>query len=270
MLHLFITDQPDLATFVHDAGVERIFIDLETLGKAERQDNFDALISHHAWENIAKVRSAVPAAEVVVRLNPLYTGTLREIDEVVSAGADFLMLPMFRSAAELSTFCKAVRGRKPVIPLVETAGALQEIQEVAAVDGVAELHVGLNDLHRDLGLKNLFQPLAEDRLDTLAETMRRRGLAWGVGGVSRVGHGAIPGEQVMGEYCRLGSSRVILSRAFHQRAQSVDELNANMDFALELSRLREATERLKNRTKEEQAHDHQRFQRTVSAFIQAA
>ncbi len=56
---MYITNDPAVAKIAADAGVDRIFIDMEVLGKAERQGGMDTVQSHHVPEDIAKVRAAI-------------------------------------------------------------------------------------------------------------------------------------------------------------------------------------------------------------------
>lgn len=44
---MYITNDPAVAKIAADAGVDRIFIDMEVLGKAERQGGMDTVQSHH-------------------------------------------------------------------------------------------------------------------------------------------------------------------------------------------------------------------------------
>lgn len=270
MIYLFITDDPATAAYVDACGVDRVFIDLETLGKQERQGRFDTVISRHDERNIGPVRQSVRRAEVMVRLNPLHAESGTEIDAAIDAGAHSLMLPMFRTPEEVRTFCRLVGGRVPVIPLVETADALRRLRDVIAVDGVAEIHVGLNDLHRDLGLKFLFEPLAAGLVEAATEHCRRCNVPFGVGGISRVGHGEIPGELVLAEHCRIGSTRAILSRAFHQRAASLEELRGKIDLAAEIAKLHAAESKLLSRTPAEIQHDRHHFRQAVFQVVRQA
>lgn len=57
---MYITNDPAVAKIAADAGVDRIFIDMEVLGKAERQGGMDTVQSHHVPEDIAK--SVPPSA----------------------------------------------------------------------------------------------------------------------------------------------------------------------------------------------------------------
>ena len=236
----FITNVPDLAAFVWAHGVDRLFVDLEFNGKLERQGHLSTVISRHSFDDLVAVRQAVPDAEVMVRLNPLHEGTKSEIDQAISIGADVLMLPMFRSAAELATFCELVNGRCRICPLVETVGAMNDIAAIACLPQISELHIGLNDLHLELGDRFIFEPLAAGRVDRMAKVLREAGIRFGVGGVARVGEGLLPAETILGEHVRLGSTAAILSRTFHREAMSLHSLSADMDFGAELEKLRAA------------------------------
>ncbi len=76
--------------------------------------------------------------------------------------------------------------------------------------------MGLNDLHLSLGLRFMFEPLAQGLVDQVAGAARARGLRFGFGGIARLDEGLLPGRQVLGEHLRVGSSAVILSRTFHR------------------------------------------------------
>ena len=49
---MFITNNPKIAMAVQRCGVERIWIDLETLGKEERQHNMNTVKSDHSIDDI--------------------------------------------------------------------------------------------------------------------------------------------------------------------------------------------------------------------------
>jgi hypothetical protein len=265
--YYFITDNPEIAAYVDSCGVERIFIDLEIHGKAARQGGRDTVISRHRAENIGPVKRSLRAAKLLVRVNPLYEGTPREVDAAIEAGADYLMLPMFRSADEVHHFCRFVGGRAGVIPLAETAAAVADIDRLVHVEGVSEIHVGLNDLHLDLGLTFMFQTMADGTVDRVAECCRHAHVPFGVGGISSVGQGLVPGEMVLAEHRRIGSTATILSRTFHQKATSLEDLQAKVDFPAELAKLRAAWEELTARTEEQMETDHQQFCDAVSRVV---
>jgi Citrate lyase beta subunit len=263
----FITNVPSLASFVWSNGVDRLFVDLEFNGKVARQGHLSTVISQHSFEDLLAVRRAVPAAEVMARLNPLHAGTKAEVDEAAAIGADVLMLPMFRSAEELREFCSIVDGRCRICPLVETVGAMEDIAAIADLPEISELHIGLNDLHLELGDAFIFEPLASGKVDRMAAVLREAGVRFGFGGVARAGEGLLPAELILAEHVRLGSDAAILSRTFHREADSPDALLAEMDFAAEIGKLRQAYEAHKARSPGELDAIHAEVQDRVRAIV---
>lgn len=211
-----ITQDPDFARRCDALEGLRLFVDLESHGKAERQAGRNTFISTHTPEDVGRVKSVLQRAKLMVRLNPLHRGSADEIELVLAQGADRLMLPMFTEAWELQAFCALVRGRVPVTALLETAGAFESLPEWIATEGLDEVFVGLNDLHLSMGLHFMFEPLALGLLDTVARLCRVQGLRFGFGGIARLDEGLLPGRDVLAEHLRLGSQAVILSRTFHQ------------------------------------------------------
>lgn len=240
--YMMITASPEVAAFIEEQGVARIFMDQEVLGKAERQGHLDTHKAAHSLEEIAAVAGVLKQAELMVRLNPLNLHTHEEIQAALDHGAQRLMLPMFTSRADVELFLKLVDDRVPVTFLVETPQSLVRMPDWLPLlkRGQDEVHIGLNDLSLGMGLNFLFEPLANRLLDPSAELLSEREIAWGVGGVARIGQGALPAETVLGEHVRLGSRWVILSRAFHQGASSSAELLQTLDFPAEIAKLREA------------------------------
>jgi len=264
---MLITNDPQLARHAEECGVERLFVDLEKMGKQERQGHLDTLISSHSMNDVAKVKASLSHAELLVRLNPLHSESKSEIDKAIAAGADFLMLPMFRCVDEVQQFVELVDGRAGVVPLVETYDAAMSLESVVSIPGVAEIYIGLNDLHLDMQLSFMFEPLANGLVDQLADIIKEVGLPFGFGGIARVGEGVIPGELVLGEHIRLGSSSVILSRTFHRKSEHPSEFKANINLQEELNKLVKAGEELKMRTPGQTQRDHQRLQEVVEQFI---
>lgn len=240
--YMMITASPEVAAFIEQHGVARIFMDQEVLGKAERQGHLDTHKAAHSLEEIAAVAGVLKQAELMVRLNPLNLHTHEEIQAALDHGAQRLMLPMFTARADVELFLTLVDGRVPVTFLVETPQSLVRMPDWLPLlkRGRDEVHIGLNDLSLGMGLNFLFEPLANRLLDPSAELLSEREITWGVGGVARIGLGALPAETVLGEHVRLGSRWVILSRAFHQGASSSAQLLQTLDFPAEIAKLREA------------------------------
>lgn len=269
MKYFFITNCPEIARYVSRHGVARIFVDLEINGKEARQGHLSTVISRHAFEDIAPVRSAIGNTELLVRLNPLYAGSQEEIDRAIALGADWLMLPMFQQTEEVAQFCDMIQGRARFIPLVETPSAVQALKDVVRIKGVDELYIGLNDLHLALGQRFMFEPLANGMLEEIAGIIRTAGLPFGFGGIARAGEGLLPAEFILGEHARLGSARVILSRTFHRQARTLDALIQEMDFSAEIEQLNRLWANFKYATPDELEFNRQRVNSIITGITQA-
>jgi citrate lyase beta subunit len=216
MLELIqITNDPAFARRCDALGGFRLFVDLERRGKAERQAGRNTFISAHGIEDVARIKQMLRQSRLMVRVNPLHPGTAAEVDAVIAQGADLLMLPMFTQAHELREFAALVRGRAPIVPLLETGAALECLEEWIDTPGLSEIFLGLNDLHLSLGHRFMFEPLALGLVDRVAQAAHRQGLPFGFGGIARIDDGQLPGRDVLAEHLRLGSGSVILSRTFH-------------------------------------------------------
>jgi hypothetical protein len=242
MLELIqITNDPAFARRCDALEGFRLFVDLERLGKAERQAGRNTFISAHGLDDVRRVKQVLGRSRLMVRVNPLHEGTAAEVDAVVGEGADLLMLPMFTRADELRDFAALVAGRLPIVPLLETAAALDCLEDWIATPGLTEVFVGLNDLHLSLGQRFMFEPLASGLVERVAHAAHRQGLRFGFGGIARVDEGLLPGRDVLAEHLRLGSGSVILSRTFH-RGEETDS------FEEEVAKLRVAEQELARRS----------------------
>lgn len=235
---LMILNDPGIARHVCSEPDVVPFVDLEVLGKGERQGHLDSWKSRHQIEDVARIREAVPDSHLLVRINPLHDGTAAELDAIIARGADSVMLPMFRTRDELVRFLDLLNGRAHAWPLVETAAALRAIPDIVATGQLDRLHIGLNDLHLDLGLEFMFQPLSRGLLDAPAAALNAAGIRFGFGGIARSNEGIISPEFLLGEHVRLGSDTVILSRTFHRGVPTAAALAAEMDFGTEIAKLR--------------------------------
>lgn len=244
---MYITNQPEIARIAERHGVDRIFVDLETLGKEARQAGMNTVKSHHTPEDVSAVRQAISKAELLVRVNPLHEGSAAEIDDIILRGADIIMLPMFRTAEDASTFVSLVGGRAKTMLLLENKEAQANIDQILSVKGIDEIHIGLNDLHLSHGMDFMFQPLANGMVDALAEKITARGIPFGFGGIARLDEGFLPARFVISEHYRLGSQMAILSRSFYDAwlRQEADEISKVFQYGVK--EIREYEERLLNK-----------------------
>lgn len=148
---MYITNRPEVAQIAEAAGVDRIFVDMEYIGKTDRQGGMDTVQSHHTLEDIKKIADAIEKAELLVRVNPIhddsdtYLSSKEEIDSAIKNGAQILMLPYFKTIDEVKKFERYVNKRAKVMLLVETPEAVSIIDEILEQD-IDEIFIGLNDL----------------------------------------------------------------------------------------------------------------------------
>ena len=256
---MYITNDPAVAKIAADAGVDRIFIDMEVLGKAERQGGMDTVQSHHVPEDIAKVRAAIGgSAEIMARVNPLNPNSQAEIDASVENGVDVIMLPMWRTADDLRQLVRMVNGRAKVMPLLETGTAAEHLPEALSIPGIDQMHIGLNDLHLCYHQKFMFQLLTDGTVDRLCAELREANIPYGFGGVGRPGSGTLPAEYIIGEHYRLDSQYVILSRSFCNTGKITDMDEIQRIFAEGVADIRRVERDCTAWTQEQFEENHRR------------
>ena len=217
---MYITNRPDIAQIAESAGVDRIFVDMEYIGKSERQGGMDTVQSHHTLEDVKNVSHAIKKAELLVRVNPIheatdeYTSSKEEIEGAISNGAKVVMLPYFKTLEEVKLFIKYVDKKAKTMLLLETPEAVEIIDDILELDDIDEIHIGLNDLSLGYGKKFMFELLADGTVEDLCYKFRKKGMTFGFGGIASLGKGMLPAEKIIIEHYRLGSSCVILSRTF--------------------------------------------------------
>lgn len=211
---MFITSNDDIALAAERAGVDRIFIDLETVGKQERQGGIDTVQSRHTVEDVRRLRKCIKKSELLVRVNQIYDDIENEIDEVIEAGADVVMLPYFKTAEQVKRFLKAVNGRAKTMLLFETPESVENIYDILNLSGIDEVYVGINDLHLGYGRTFMFELVADGTVERICKVFKDKGYTYGFGGIARIGEGMLPAELVLSEHVHWGSQIVILARAF--------------------------------------------------------
>lgn len=214
MKTFIVENDPENAKIYQSAGVDRIFIDLEIIGKKERQGHLDTVISQHQIADILAVKSVLHSSELLVRVNPINPNSKDEINASINAGCDIIMLPMFKTKTEVELFISLVDMRVKTSLLLETTEALARLDDILTVHGIDEIHIGLNDLHLALGLDFMFEIMSGSLLEYIVGKVKNKKIPFGIGGVARMDDGVLPGKVIIKEHARLGSTRVILSRTF--------------------------------------------------------
>lgn len=274
MLNLmYITNKPAVAKIAEEVGIDWIFIDMEFIGKDSRQGGLDTVQNHHTVEDIKNIRKAITKAKLLVRVNPIhealpnYPSSVDEIDATLAAGADILMLPFFKTVEEVKTFIKLVDGRAKTLLLVETVEAANLIDEILEVPGIDMIHLGLNDMHLELGMKFMFQLLADGTVDKLGSKIKAKGIPFGFGGIATLDGGALPGSMVLKEHVRLGSSMVIVSRSFCNTDIITNLDEVNKIFLTGIKAIRDLEAELHNKSKEYFENNHKEVIKAVQKII---
>jgi len=268
MEFIYITNDPELAQYAQDSGVDRIMIDLEYLGKRERQGHLDTVISAHSLQDINRVRNVLHKSKLLVRVNPIHSGSEREINEAISRGADIIMLPMFKTCREVESFISIINGRAANSLLLETSQALVRVDDILQIDGIDEVYIGLNDLHLSMGLDFMFELLSGGIVEYVTTKIKKKGIRFGFGGISRLGGGVVDSRLVLSEHVRLGSQVVILSRDFHGRANSLDELKKLIDLEDEIKKIRSYLSYLSGLSEKELLCNSEKLAHIVSEYVE--
>ena len=225
---MYITNRPEIALIAEKNGVDRIFVDMEYIGKAERQGNLDTVQNHHTIRDISVLRSVLTQSELLVRVNPIhektseYTSSEEEIEATIQAGADIVMLPYFKTVAEVKRFLRIVNGRVKTMLLLETPEAVDALNEILLIPGIDEIHIGINDLSIGYGKRFMFELLTDGTVERLCRKIRQKGIFYGFGGIASLGRGLVPAEMIIKEHYWLGSQMAILSRSFCNVDRYVD------------------------------------------------
>lgn len=112
------------------------------------------------------------------------------------------------------------------------------VSAIDALPDIDELHIGLNDLHLELGNSFLFEPLAAGRYRSHGSL---RDAEVDSASAVRRGQGKAASRKTFPRRARQpGSTAAILWRAFHRGAVSVEAVAAEMDFASKVTKPRDA------------------------------
>ena len=128
------------------SGADAILLDLEDSVPAERK-----------LEARAALATAIPlarsgGAEVLVRVNRPIGHAVGDIEAAVAAGADGILLTKVLGPDHVQLAAELLTGEMRIIPMIETAAALQRMNEIArASPRIAGLLVGAEDLAAECG-----------------------------------------------------------------------------------------------------------------------
>jgi 2-keto-3-deoxy-L-rhamnonate aldolase RhmA len=227
---MYITNNPVVAKAAELAGVDWIFIDLEYLGKEQRQANMDTVKSRHNISDIKLVKRFLNKSSLLVRLNPININSKKEINESIDAGADILMLPYFKSYTEVNKFLEFVNGRVKTCLLLETPEAVDQIDSIIGDKRIDFIHIGLNDLHLGYHLTFMFELLSNGTVDQIIEKISTTDITYGFGGIAGLSEGELPAENIIAEHFRLKSKMAILSRSFYKQTGNENDVQSVLNI----------------------------------------
>ena len=215
LLSMIHRNDPVLMRRADQAGVNYIGVDLERIGKRERQGHLNIWFTDHKDMDVQVLSQNVRRAKLFARTNPHHPELQQEIDRLLAYGARALMLPMFKTADDAARYVDMIAGRAEVILLLETVEAATGIDDIVRVEGIGEISIGLNDLSVALGASQV-QVLISDLMVRLADAANGAGIRFGFGTVGRLGDQTLPinPDLIYAQYPRLNGVTARLSRYF--------------------------------------------------------
>ena len=208
-LFLFTVD-PRWGSDVVAAGAAGIVVDWERRGKARRQLGEGTQINADTPADLARMRAATDG-RLLCRINGYGPWTAAEVDEALARGADEILLPMVRTAAEVDRTLDLVAGRCGLGILIETQDAVDRAAALARRP-LSRIYVGLNDLRIDRRSDSLFFPLVDGTVDAVRAEVAQ---PFGVGGLTLPEGGfPVPSGLLAAELVRLGTDFTFLRRSF--------------------------------------------------------
>ncbi|MBR1676970.1 MAG: aldolase [Clostridia bacterium] len=265
---MYITNDPAVALIAEKNGVDRIWVDLEKLGKEERQKGVDSVKSDHSIKDVTVLSNVLTKSELMVRVNPWNEASDREIEQVIDYGANRIMLPMWKTKKETDCFLNLVRGRVKTTLLLETKEAVECLDEVLHNQYIDEIHIGLNDLHLSFGLTFMFELLTNGVVEKLCKKLQGKGILYGFGGIAKLGAGMIPAEKIIMEHYRLGSTRAILSRSFCNSDEIKDINEIENIFSKNIKELRRFEEDVSHFTSDKFLFNKQTLENDIAQIVE--
>ena len=270
---LLMASDPLLLSAVCDPSAARdcklsgVVIDLERWGKPSRQQAARALLgvettmSQDTLESLQRARRIVPpSVSLICRTNDISLIGDREVDEIVDAGADELLLPMIRSAREVERIMTLVAGRAGVGIMVETPEALERMADLGCLP-VSRMYIGLMDLALERRSLSPFVALIDGTVDRIRSAVTA---PLGVAGLTvPVGGSPVPSRLIAAELARLGLDFTVLRRSFLSDVEGLDA----PAIRGAISSIRKATQLLLSRTTEECEADRRAFVDSVLASM---
>lgn len=266
---MYITNNSEIAKIAEKYSVDRIWVDLEQIGKRERQGGMNTVQSTHSIRDVQVIRNSIEGKSVLqVRINPMHENSKCEIEKVIEYGADIIMLPFFTTVEEVKQFINLVDGRVRTCLLLETIGAERNLDSILEISGIDEIHIGLNDLHLQYHLNFMFELLSNGKVEEICNKIKAKGIPYGFGGIAKLDEGMLPARHIIAEHYRLGSSMAILSRSFYDAWIADDLEEVERTFKYGLGEIREYENRLEHESDAFFKHNRELVKKEVDDILQ--
>lgn len=224
MKYICFTNNPLIVSSLDPIDeVDTIFVDLEILGKNERQRNTNSLISNHSYQDINILRTRIKSSFLGVRIDPFNFNTENQINKCIQNGAEVIMLPMFSTLDEIKEVLSIINQRAYLDLLFETPESLNLI-DIFPKESIRKIHFGINDLSLAFSLHPMFKCLFSKELEIATNKAFQRGVDFGIGGIGAKGSKPYSPKLILSKIIKMKSSRVILSRSF------LNEINLQNSF----------------------------------------
>lgn len=212
------------------------FIDLEIIGKHDRQKGLDCFISDHTIKDLRKISLNIKPFDLGVRINALGSHSISEINEVIEYGATRIMLPMFESPKEVQEVKRIINGRAKFDLLFETPKSIKDFKSFDYKD-VDRVHIGLNDLTIALGKKQIYEILVNGYLDQITSFFKLNNIQFGIGGIGSYNTKPFSPKYIFASNIIYNSNFIILSRSFKENLNFLSYEQLSETFKYEFNRL---------------------------------
>ena len=200
-----------------EGGIDGLIVDFEHKGKDARQLGFDTEINRHSLADLAAIR-AIKDAHILCRINGpdgnALDAMIREINDVIDAGADEIIVPMIRKFDEAQAVARAVNRRARITLMVETREALDLVADLCELP-IHRIYVGLNDLRISRQSPSIFAPMIDGTLDAIRADVDH--VDFGFGGLTLAGQGSpLPVAHFVDDLARQRADFTFLRRSFYR------------------------------------------------------
>jgi hypothetical protein len=229
--YISITNNVEHAKVVCESGINQIMIDIETIGKPERQLGKNAVINFHSLSDIFKIKSLGLPSDIICRVNPFNEESTSEINSAIIYGADHIMIPMIDSLSDFERMLEIISGRCKVIPLIETPHSFLNVHKIIDFVPLEQIHFGLNDLCIGFKQKNIFEILFSKTFHSVINEVKGKVKILGIGGVGSPLFSQLVDPKLVLKYIHLlGGNSVILSRSFFKNGYNKSEIKKSISL----------------------------------------